>query len=119
MFEQILNEMALPSLSYPQPKLDILESENNLLVTMELPAVKKEDVKIKLENGYLTIRGKKEAVKEKSILRKETFSGEFERVLKLDDSLDVSSTSAELKEGLLRITLNKKEEAKPLEIKIA
>lgn len=105
------------------PSADISESGEEFLVRAELPAVKKEDVRITVDNGMLTISGERkqreEEAKEK-FHRVETFYGSFSRSFTLPDAVDTAAIRAESKDGIVTIHVpkTKAEEKKPKEIKI-
>jgi HSP20 family protein len=103
------------------PALDIIEQENEIVVSAELPRMKKEDVKITFEKNVLTISGERKPVElsEKvKVLLKETQSQNFDRSVKLGYEIDSSKISAEMSNGILTITLPKTEEVKAREISI-
>lgn len=105
------------------PSADISESDKEFLVRAELPAVKKEDVRITVDNGMLTISGERkqreEETKEK-FHRVETFYGSFSRSFSLPDAVDAAAIRAESKDGIVTIHVPKTatEEKKPKEIKV-
>lgn len=103
------------------PSISVVESENDALLIAELPGVKKDDIKISVENNVLTLSGSRQGnmLPEKATwLRNEIRTGEFTRSVQLPEGIDVSKVSAELTNGLLRVTLPKAEEVKPREIRI-
>ena len=103
------------------PALDVMENNNELVVVAEVPGVKKEDVKVTLHDGLLTITGerKQHGVPEEARWhRRETEAGTFTRSLELPVAVNSSAVSAELKEGILRIVVPKAEEARPREIRV-
>jgi HSP20 family protein len=109
-----------PRLS-PLPALDLMENSREFVVVAELPGVKKEDVKVTLQDGVLTVSGerKQKAVPEESRWhRTEIESGEFHRSIELPTAVDAPAVSAELKDGILRIVVPKAEEARPREITV-
>ncbi|MCE1187690.1 MAG: Hsp20/alpha crystallin family protein [Ignavibacteria bacterium] len=102
------------------PAVDILESESDVKLTVSMPGVKKEDVKIQYDNGYLVISGSvatPENENAKYIL-KEIRQGNFHRKFKLGDSIDTEKTEAQYADGILEITLYKKAESQPKTITI-
>ncbi len=104
------------------PAVDIHENDNEFIVVAEIPGMKKEDVKISLQDNVLTISGEKKREKEeekKTYHRIEREYGSFERSFSLPSSVKVDSVKATYKDGLLTITLPKSEEAKPKEISIS
>lgn len=103
------------------PALDIIEQENEIVVSAELPGIKKEDVKITFEKNVLTISGERKPVElsEKTkVLLKETQSESFDRSVRLGYDIDSLKISAEMSNGILTITLPKTEAVKAKEISI-
>ncbi len=103
------------------PAMDVLEEKNNLLVRLELPGLKKEDIDISVHEGVLSISGerKREAAKEPSeLFRTERYFGRFNRSVTLPKPVHVEQISAAYKEGILTITLPKTEAAKPRQIEV-
>jgi len=103
------------------PSLDIIEQENEIVVSAELPGMKKEDVKITFEKNVLTMSGERKPVElsEKAkVLLKETQSENFDRSVRLGYEIDASKISAEMSNGILTITLPKTEAVKAREISI-
>ena len=106
------------------PSVDIIEDDKEWLVKADLPEVKKEDVKVTVENGVLTITGERKFEKEekdKKYHRIERSYGNFFRSFTLPDAADGSKVSAEFKDGVLKVHLPKSEKTKPkaVEVKVA
>ena len=106
------------------PSVDIIEDEKEWLVKADLPEVKKEEVKVTVENGVLTIIGERKFEKEekdKKYHRIERSYGNFLRSFTLPDAADGSKVSAEFKDGVLKVRLPKTEKAKAkaVEVKVA
>ncbi|MEW6159121.1 MAG: Hsp20/alpha crystallin family protein [Verrucomicrobiota bacterium] len=106
------------------PSVDICEDDKEWLVKADLPEVKKEDVKVIVEEGVLTITGERKLEKEekgKKYHRMERSFGTFIRSFTLPDGADGAKVSAEFKEGVLLVHLPKTELAKPkaVEIKVS
>lgn len=106
------------------PTADISEDENEYVIKAELPELKKEDVKVTVENGVLTISGERKFEKEeknKKYHRVERAYGRFARSFALPGDADASKVKAEFKDGMLTVHLPKSEKAKPkqIEVKIA
>ncbi|PIT90177.1 MAG: hypothetical protein COU22_03660 [Candidatus Komeilibacteria bacterium CG10_big_fil_rev_8_21_14_0_10_41_13] len=104
------------------PTMDIYQDKDNVIAEVPLAGVKPEDVKITIENDVLTIEGSTEAkteVDDKEYYRKEIRSGSFFRSLVLPASVNGDKAEAEYDNGMLKITVPKKEEAKPKSIKVA
>jgi HSP20 family protein len=105
------------------PSCDVYETDNEIVVKADLPGVKKEDVKVGIEDGVLSISGERkfeEKIKKENYLRVERSYGAFTRGFTLPTRVDSSRISAEFKDGLLQVTLPKREEAKPkgIEVKV-
>ena len=91
------------------------------MLTAELPGVNKEDIDIDLKDNTLTLKGEKKAEKKEekeNYIRVERSYGKFKRSFYVSDDIDVSKVDANFKDGILRIKLVKKEEAKPKQIKV-
>jgi HSP20 family protein len=103
------------------PLVDIIEDENEWVVKADLPEVKKEDVKVTVENGVLTITGERKFEKEekdKKYHRIERSYGNFLRSFTLPDLADGSKVTAEFKDGVLKVHLPKSEKVIPKAIGI-
>jgi len=106
------------------PLVDIMEDEKEYLIKAELPDMKKEDVKLTVENEVLTMSGERKYVKEEKgekHHRIERAYGSFLRSFSLPEDADGSKVSADYKDGMLRVHLPKSEKAKPkaIEVKVA
>src|SRR5712691_2690042 len=104
------------------PAVDIYEQDNNIVLKAELPGVDPKDVDIRLENNTLTLRGERkfdDEVKKENYHRVERAYGAFTRSFTLPTVVDQGSIKAEFKDGVLRVTLPKREEAKPKQIQIS
>jgi HSP20 family protein len=103
------------------PVVDIFEQEGSIVLKAELPGIDPKDVDIRVENNTLTLRGERQLdneVKRESYHRVERSYGSFARSFSLPNVVDVEKIKAEYKDGVLRVTLPKKEEAKPTQISI-
>ena len=103
------------------PAVDIQETENELVLKADVPDVDMKDIDVRMENGTLTIRGERKFASEKkdgSWHRVERSYGTFERAFTLSETVDFDSVKADYKNGVLTITLPKKEVAKPRQIKV-
>ena len=103
------------------PLVDICEDPEEYLIKAELPEVKKEDVKITLEDGMLTITGDRKFEKEengKKYHRVERAYGSFVRTFSLPDDASPGKVKAEFKDGVLKVHLAKDEKARPQQIEI-
>jgi len=103
------------------PAVDISEDDNNVEVRCDLPGVKKDDIDISVSDNLLTIKGEKRDEKEEkedSYYRRESWSGSFQRTVALPDSADPDKAKAEMKDGILTLTMPKREEKKRKQIKV-
>jgi len=103
------------------PLVDISEDEKEYCIRAELPGVKKEEVKVTVENGVLSISGERKYEKEeknRKYHRIERAYGNFLRSFSLPDDADGSKVSAEFKDGVLYVHLAKDEKAKPKAIEV-
>jgi HSP20 family protein len=103
------------------PLVDITEDEKEYLIKAELPEVKKENVKVTVENGVLTISGERNFEKEerdKKYHRVERSYGRFTRSFGVPDDADDTKVSADFKDGLLTVRLTKSEKARPKSIEV-
>jgi HSP20 family protein len=104
------------------PLVDVIENEKEYLVKAELPEVKKEDVKITVQDDILTMSGERTQEKEekgKKFHRIERAYGSFSRSFTLPEDADASKVAAEFKNGVLTVRLPKSERAKPKSIEVA
>jgi HSP20 family protein len=128
LFEETFGPLAFPteealSVTGWTPSCDIYETDNEIVVKAELPGVKKEEVKVGIEDGVLSISGEhkfEEETRKENYLRVERSYGAFTRSFTLPTRVDSTRISAEFKDGLLQVTLPKREEAKPkgIEVKV-
>jgi HSP20 family protein len=103
------------------PTTDLVETENQFEVTVDLPGLKPEEVVVELKNGDLWISGKREEEKEekgKTYHRVERRHGEFHRVLPLPSTIKEENIEAKFENGVLRIIVPKSEEAKTKHIEV-
>jgi HSP20 family protein len=103
------------------PLVDVYEDEHNIVLTAELPGVEQDDLNITVENGVLTLSGERKMENEETkdnFQRIERSYGRFARSFTLPPTVDEEDVKAEFTNGLLKITLAKREEAKPKQVKI-
>jgi HSP20 family protein len=103
------------------PVADITETDKEYLIKAELPEVKKEDVKVTLDNGVITISGERRQEKEQkeaNEIRIESFYGTFSRSFSLPDNIDAKSIQAESKDGVLKVRIPKTKAAEPKKIAV-
>lgn len=97
------------------PHIDITDDENNIYVTAEIPGVKKENIKITLQDNILTIQGEKirgEEKEKRNIFRSERVYGSFTRSFTLPDDINPDSVDAKFENGILNITMSKAQHKK-------
>jgi HSP20 family protein len=103
------------------PLVDIAEDDKEYLIKVELPEVRKDDVKVTVESGTLTISGERKAEKEEKgrrFHRVERHFGRFERSFTIPDNTEADHVKAEFKDGVLRVHLAKSEKARPKQIEV-
>ena len=104
------------------PAMDIFEKDDEINLKAELPGLSKEDISISIENNTLMLSGEKKKeneVSENNYHRVERSYGRFQRRFSLPSTVDPGKVNANFKDGILSISLAKKEEAKPKTIEIA
>ncbi|MBO6522357.1 MAG: Hsp20/alpha crystallin family protein [Balneolaceae bacterium] len=104
------------------PSVDVSETDEQFEVSVELPGLKKEDIKVDLEKGRLTISGERKFKNEeegKNFHRVETQYGKFSRSFYLPDSIHEDSITAKYEDGILNISIKKSEEKVKKQIEIA
>ncbi len=103
------------------PAFDMHEDKDNIVVKVEVPGMKKEDIDISLHDGSLSIAGERKTeqkVEDTEVCRAERFFGRFQRTVVLPATVDADKVKAQYKDGVLTITLPKVEEAKPKQIDV-
>ena len=103
------------------PPVDVYETKDSIVLKADLPDVKKEEVDISVEGNILTLRGERKRekeVKEKDFYRMERSYGAFSRSFTLPGSVDADKIEADFAGGVLKVTLPKREESKPKQIKV-
>jgi len=103
------------------PAVDIYETEKEIVVKAELPDVKLEDVDIRVENNTLTLTGERrqeKEIKQENYHRVERNYGAFSRTFTMPGTVDAEKIEASYADGVLRITLPKREEARPKQIQV-
>uniref|UniRef100_A0A7C3E2S6 Hsp20/alpha crystallin family protein n=1 Tax=Gracilinema caldarium TaxID=215591 RepID=A0A7C3E2S6_9SPIR len=104
------------------PSVDLVETNDGYTLMVDLPGVDKKDINLTVENNVITIEGEKNETKEtkdkKRFFRKETWEGSFRRTISLPVAVDPDKVKAELKNGVLTVSIGKKEELKPRQIAV-
>lgn len=104
------------------PSVDISETDNAYVIKAEIPEVKKEDVKVTIQDGMLSIQGERKLEKEekgKKFHRIERSYGSFIRNFRMPDDADEAGVKAEFKDGMINVTLPKSEKAKSKAITVS
>ncbi len=121
VFDDFFNSPAASENRTWNPASDIHDNGKSYVVEMEMPGVKKEDVKIEVRNNVLSIEGtsnNEKKVDRKDYYLSERSYGTFRRSFNLSDAVNAESINAELKDGVLTLELPKREEAKPKQINV-
>jgi len=122
LFNELFDRSQESNLTSWAPAVDIFENEHELVVKADLPDVKPEELDIRVENNILTIRGERKfekKVDEKNYLRVERSYGSFARSFALANTVNSEAINADYKDGVLTLTIPKREEAKPKQIKVS
>ena len=101
--------------------MDIFETENELVLKADVPGVDLKDIDIQIENGTLTLKGERKFERDensKGFHRLERSYGSFVRYFTVPDTVDTEQVRADFSNGVLNVTLPKKELAKPKSIKV-
>jgi HSP20 family protein len=113
-------EEALTTTSFAPP-VDIYEDEHNITLKLEVPGIDEKDIDVRIEGNTLTVHGERKiekVEKEENFRRIERQYGSFTRSFTLPGSVDTGQVSANYDKGVLKISLAKKAEAKPKQIKV-
>ena len=103
------------------PPVDVYEDEHNVTLKIEVPGIDEKDIDVRIENNTLTVHGERKFEKdekEENYRRVERQYGSFTRTFTLPNTVDQDSVHADYDKGVLKITLAKKAEAKPKQIKV-
>jgi HSP20 family protein len=124
LFEDAMTRMmSEPRTGRPwSPAVDVIETQDALLLKADVPDVKLEDIDVRVENQTLTVSGKRKFEKDENVKgyhRIERSYGEFVRSFAVPSTVDTEKVSADYKNGVLTIALPKKEAAKPRQVKVA
>ncbi len=120
VFDNFLSHEASFGMDW-RPVVDVAETESNLTVKVEIPGIDPKDIDISITGDTLTLKGEKKEEKEnigKSYHRVESSYGSFKRIIILPASVDADKVTAKGKNGILEITLPKKEESKSKKISV-
>jgi HSP20 family protein len=106
------------------PAVDVYEGEHNVTLKIEVPGIDEKDIDVRVENNILTVHGERKFEKEEKEEKEENYRrierqyGSFTRCFTLPSTLDAEKVTANYEKGVLKITLVKKAEAKPKQIKV-
>ena len=103
------------------PKVDVTDHQDKIVIVAEIPGLTKEDVSVDLEQRVLTISGGKREIKQDDnvrYIRKELKRSSFKRSFKLGDNMKVDGIEADFNNGLLNVTVPKREKDEPRKVKI-
>ncbi len=103
------------------PAVDVYEDEHNVTLKVQVPGIDEKDIDIRIENNTLTLHGERKfekEEKEENFRRVESSYGSFTRSFTLPQTVDAEKVTANYDKGVLKITLPKKAEAKPKQIKV-
>ena len=103
------------------PPVDVYEDEHNVVLKVEVPGIDEKDIDVRVENNVLTVHGERKfekEEKEENYRRVERQYGSFTRSFTLPNRVDADRATANYDKGVLKITLAKKAEAKPKQIKV-
>jgi len=131
-FNSIFSDFARPIIAEPQteaasgmgsfvPAVDVYEDANALVLQLEVPGVKQSDLDIRIENQTLTIKGERKlesTAKQENFHRIERRFGSFTRTFTLPQTIDTEAVTASYDAGVLTVSLGKKAEAQPKQVKI-
>lgn len=109
------------SLATWAPAVDIHETEGELVVKADLPGIAEEDIDVRVEKNMLTIRGERKfekSVNDDNYLRVERAYGSFSRSFSLPNTVNTEAVQAEYRNGVLTVTMPKREESKPKQVKV-
>ncbi|MFO7306737.1 MAG: Hsp20/alpha crystallin family protein [Gammaproteobacteria bacterium] len=115
------DDASLGAVSEWVPAVDIQERDDAFVITADVPGVKPEDIEITMENGVLSLRGRREheaSTKENGYRRIERARGEFFRRFSLPDTADADSIEATCSNGVLTVRIAKKPEVQPRRIQV-
>ena len=103
------------------PSVDISESDSDLVFTLDVPGLEKDEISISVDNGVLTVTGERtlEELENHDRHRVERWYGKIQRSFRMPQTVDAEKITATLKNGVLTLVVPKKEEAKPREIPVS
>lgn len=124
LFQDTVNRLLTPEAAAARPwtpAVDVFETENELVLKADVPGIDMKDIEVRMENGTLLLKGERKfsnESKENGYHRVERAYGGFTRYFTLPETVDAEKVAADYKDGVLTVTLPKKELAKPRSIKV-
>ena len=121
LFDDFFRTEVRPAKEFFAPDMDVYETDDEVVIEVEIPGIDRKDVKITVEENILKISGEKKVEREqkgKNYYYVERSAGKFERAIRLPDYVDVEKIKAEYKNGVLTIRVPKKEERKKKVIEV-
>jgi HSP20 family protein len=123
VFEDFFSTAGFPSLREEAwtPAIDVQETRNDIIVTMDAPAINPKDISITVVEDKLTVKGERKRekeLKEEDYYKTERVYGSFQRIVSLPAGVVGAKAKATYKDGVLRIAIPKSQKAVPKEIKI-
>jgi len=103
------------------PAIDVYDSKDNLLIKADLPGLSKDEIEVSIQDNNLLLKGEKKKdkeINEENYFKTERFYGSFFRTIPLPSAVDSANVDAKYEDGVLTLTLPKKEESKPKQITI-
>jgi HSP20 family protein len=103
------------------PAVDVYEDEHNVVIKLEAPGIEQKDIDIRVEDHVMTIRGERKmekTEKKENFQRVERQYGSFTRSFTLPNTVDTNNVNADYENGVLKITMGKRAEAQPKQIKV-
>jgi HSP20 family protein len=116
-----LGKQESSSLSRWTPSVDIYEGKEEIVLAAELPGLRREDVRVDVEDRMLTISGERKLEnqdQQDAYTRIERVYGQFSRSFNLPSTVDVDRISAQMEDGVLKVHMPKREESKPRQIEV-
>lgn len=100
------------------PPVDILEREGSLVLLVDLPGVRKEDIELHIDGDSLSIKGRRERPEATRWVRMERQAGEFQRAFRLGAAISPETVQATWREGVLEIVLHRSPPPKPVQVRV-
>lgn len=123
-FDRVMGNLASDTGRVPQmwtPAVDLRETEDAYVIEADMPGMKKDDLDINVHGDFVTVKGERKSEhesKEADYHYVERSYGSFQRTFELPGGVDASKADAKFKDGVLKVTLPKREDAKPRQIEV-